>query len=230
MVGPAASCALSYAASFSACGHYRWWLQRVWAPERPRLLFLGLNPSLADAQRDDPTLRRILGFARRWGYGAVEVLNLFARVSASPGHLRRCDDPVGPENDAWLAGRLGLGGQQPAVVWLAWGNQGARQQRDQQVLAVLAAAAVPMAAIALTQAGQPRHPLYAPGDARLWPLVWHKGEALRHPVDSQGPVASPIPWPAPHGVTPCISTSVAVKPKPCTSKPSMRFSSGTAGS
>jgi hypothetical protein len=76
-------------AAFSPCGHYRWWLERVWAPERPRLIYVGLNPSRADGCRDDPTLRRLQGFARAWGYGALEVLNLFARISVSPALLRR---------------------------------------------------------------------------------------------------------------------------------------------
>ncbi len=60
-------------AAFSPCGHYRWWLERQWAAERPRLIFIGLNPSRADGIRDDATLRRLLGFARGWGYGALEV-------------------------------------------------------------------------------------------------------------------------------------------------------------
>ena len=227
MAGP--GCSAGDTAALSPCGRYRWWLQRVWEPDRPRLVFLGLNPSHADAHRDDPTLRRIVGFARSWGFGAVEVLNLFARVSASPGLLRRCSDPVGPENDAWLARRMAPAGGPPGVVWLGWGNHGVWRCRDQQVLAALAAASVPMAAIALTKAGHPRHPLYAPGGAQLQPLDWQRGNPLGHPVGSQGPVASPIPWPAPHGVTPCICTSAVVKPKPCTSKRWRPSSSGTEG-
>ena len=93
-------------AVFSPCGRYRWWLGRIWQPRGPRLLFVGLNPSRADAQRDDPTLRRLQTFARDWGYGGLEVVNLFARISASPAVLRRSADPVGPENDRWLEQRL----------------------------------------------------------------------------------------------------------------------------
>ena len=81
--------ATTLAAAFSPCGQYRWWLERLWQPAAPRLLFIGLNPSRADGQRNDPTLRRLLGFAQRWGYGSLEVLNLFARVSPSPAVLRR---------------------------------------------------------------------------------------------------------------------------------------------
>ena len=97
---------VSGSAAFSPCGHYRWWLERVWQPAAPRLLFIGLNPSRADGQRDDPTLRRLVGFGRRWGFGSLEVLNLLALISPSPAVLRRATDPVGAEADFWLQHRL----------------------------------------------------------------------------------------------------------------------------
>jgi hypothetical protein len=154
-------------ASFSACGHYRWWLERVWAPERPRLLFIGLNPSRADGRRDDPTLRRLLGFARSWGYGALEVLNLFARISPSPALLRRAADPLGPHNDAWIGARLAA--QPQAPLWLGWGNQGSWRHRDRAVLALLPGRAC--IALGCTASGQPRHPLYLPARAQPRALV-----------------------------------------------------------
>jgi hypothetical protein len=73
-------------AALSACGAYRWWLERLWDPCRPRILFIGLNPSRADARSNDPTLRRVMRFARSWGYGAVDVLNLFARIGSRSSH------------------------------------------------------------------------------------------------------------------------------------------------
>lgn len=162
------------AASFSACGRYRWWLLRAWEPALPRLLFLGLNPSSADHSRDDPTLRRLLGFARCWGYGSLEVLNLFSRRSASPALLRRCDHPVGAETDKWIRDRVchhAVTSGPGAVLWLGWGNEGARTGRDRQVLAWLAGGpALRLSSIGLTAAGHPRHPLYAPAAARLLPI------------------------------------------------------------
>ncbi len=155
------------AAAFSACGQYRWWLERVWAPEGPRLLFIGLNPSRADARRDDPTLRRLVGFARGWGYGALEVLNLFARISPSPAVLRRSADPVGAETDAWIRRRLALWPEAP--LWLGWGNQGAWQGRDRQVRVLLVGRACLQ--LGTTASGQPRHPLYWPATALLQPVL-----------------------------------------------------------
>jgi hypothetical protein len=153
-------------AAFSPCRHYRWWLARCWDPAAPVVLFIGLNPSLATAQRDDPTLRRLQGFARRWGYGGVEVLNLFARIAASPAALRRSADPVGSENDRWLEQRLQrLAGSAGAGLWLGWGNGGAWRGRDGQVLRQIAGTTLPVWVLGRTASGQPRHPLYVAGDA-----------------------------------------------------------------
>ena len=70
--------------AFIPCGRYRWWLQREWDHLLPRLIFMGLNPSHADRKRDAPTLRRLVGLARGWGYGSLDVLNLVAWISPSP--------------------------------------------------------------------------------------------------------------------------------------------------
>ena len=166
-------------ACFSTCGHYRWWLWRQWQPAEPALLFIGLNPSRADAGRDDATLRRLVGFASAWGYGSLLVLNLFARISPSPALLRRAADPVGDGNDAWLQralrGELTTAGAPiaaPAAVWLGWGNRGAWRGRDRQVLALLQqlAPGLPRLVLGFTRQGQPRHPLYARAGTK--PQAW----------------------------------------------------------
>jgi hypothetical protein len=178
------------AAAFSACGRYRWWLRRGWDPDRPPLVFVGLNPSLADAGRDDPTLRRLVGYGRRWGFGSVEVLNLFALVAACPAQLRRVEDPVGAANDAWIRRCL----QRPgAVVWLGWGNGGPWRGRDRAVLALLAGQGVVPWALAVTAAGQPRHPLYCPAAMTLQPFAASWGGR----VD-----AAPLPCPVPFAASP----------------------------
>jgi hypothetical protein len=167
-------------AAFSPCGHHRWWLERRWDAQLPRLLFIGLNPSRADAQRDDPTLRRLLGFAQAWGFGALEVINLFSRISASPAVLRRSREPVGGANDAWMRARVAS--LRPGdAVWLGWGNGGGWRDRDREVLELLQGALpaeTPLLALALTAAGQPRHPLYAPAAAQPLRLL-HPGDVLR---------------------------------------------------
>ena len=196
-------------AAFSCCGRYRWWLERVWQPALPRLIFIGLNPSRADGRRDDPTLRRLLGFGRRWGYGALEVLNLFARVSPSPAVLRRAADPVRADTDDWIRRRLAA--QPEATLWLGWGNQGGWRGRNRDVLALLQAHPTfqeqgRLGALGLTASGHPRHPLYVAGDVALRPLAWHNPEALGHPVGTHAPPSDATPCPAPPAATPFICT------------------------
>ncbi|MGB1439119.1 MAG: DUF1643 domain-containing protein, partial [Luminiphilus sp.] len=70
-------------AGFSRCGGYRYWLKRQWST-LPGVTLVGLNPSSADARKDDATLRRVIGFARDWGFGAVTVVNLFAWRTPRP--------------------------------------------------------------------------------------------------------------------------------------------------
>jgi hypothetical protein len=155
-------------AEFSACGHYRWWLWRRWDPGLPRLVFVGLNPSRADGRREDPTLRRLLAYARRWGFGQLEVLNLFARVAAQPAALRRLEDPVGEENNRWITRAVAL----PAgasVLWLGWGNGGAWRGRDQWLMQWLQQQQCSSYALSRTAKGQPRHPLYCSSRLILQP-------------------------------------------------------------
>lgn len=45
---------------------YRYVLTRAWT-KKPKVMWIGLNPSIADASIDDPTIRRCSGFARDWG-------------------------------------------------------------------------------------------------------------------------------------------------------------------
>lgn len=148
---------------FDASGLYRYRLWRAWGAG-PTAAFVMLNPSAADAERDDPTIRRCMGLAQAWGYGRLEVVNLFAYRSPSPKALRRVSDPVGPDNDRHLRSVLA---DAPLVV-VAWGNDGALLGRDRAALETLAAAR--LYCLGVTLRGQPRHPLYVRGDTlpRIW--------------------------------------------------------------
>ena len=168
-------------AAFSPCGRYRWMLRRPIlrpSPDDPFkvLLFVGLNPSLADAVRDDPTLRRLQGFARAWGYHQLVVLNLFGRISPSPAALHRCIDPVGPDCDRVLNSWFETWSRSPGCdLWLGWGASGSLHLRDQKVVKMLARAlavrgqGAPPLVIGTTRSGQPRHPLYVAAGSPLSP-------------------------------------------------------------
>lgn len=148
-------------AIFDPRRRYRYLLWRSWNPRRPRLAFVLLNPSRADETADDPTLRRCLGFARSWGFGSLEVVNLFARRGSDPALLRRAADPVGPDNDAHIQRTI----RRCDCCVPGWGNGGRLLARDRAVLA-LAAGLTPLHCLGRTAAGNPRHPLYIPRSAR----------------------------------------------------------------
>lgn len=152
-------------AVFSGCGTYRYLLTRRWGAG-PVVTFVMLNPSTADEQVLDPTVRRCIGFAQREGGGALQVVNLFALRSTDPRVLYDHADPVGPGNDD----HIGEAAARSAVVIAGWGVHGALAGRGAAVRRLLAQRAA-VHHLGLTKAGtrpgQPRHPLYLPAAAAL---------------------------------------------------------------
>jgi hypothetical protein len=151
-------------ALFDPSGRYRYRLSRRWAGGGRAIAFVMLNPSTADAERDDPTIRRCSGFARAWGFSAMTVVNLFALRATDPARLRRARDPVGRDNDEHIAAAAAAC---DALV-LAWGAHGALGGRDRDVLALLRGCRP--ACLGVTRSGQPRHPLYLPSATRRRPF------------------------------------------------------------
>lgn len=147
-------------ATISEDGRYRYDLGRRW-DEGPRVLWIMLNPSIADADIDDPTIRRCLGFTRAWGYGGLVVVNLFAMRATDPRELYTADDPVGPENDEYLRRHAAGAG----LVVAAWGSHGWLHGRDADVRKILDELNVTARCLGHTNAGAPRHPLYLRKDS-----------------------------------------------------------------
>ncbi|MBA4180792.1 MAG: hypothetical protein C0506_09410 [Anaerolinea sp.] len=144
-------------ATFDATGAYRYRLWREWDASLPAVTFIMLNPSTADATTDDPTIRRCTGFAKRWGFGRLEVVNLFAYRADRPAALFAAADPVGRENARHLREACAAS----SLVVAAWGNNGARATRpglDGE-----------LACLGLTKLGHPHHPLYVPASTTLRP-------------------------------------------------------------
>src|SRR5262249_26275901 len=113
-------------AAFSPCRKFRYSLSRTWNPKLASVMFVGLNPSTADEQEDDPTVRRCIGFARKWKFGGVILVNLFAYRTTDPSGLLEAADPIGPANDRHiLASARGAG-----CIVLAWGTRGVFLDRD----------------------------------------------------------------------------------------------------
>jgi hypothetical protein len=146
-------------AVFDGSGAYRYLLWRTWDMSRPAVAFVMLNPSTADAERLDPTIRRCVGFARRWNFGRVLIVNLFGYRSIYPQALSAVDDPVGGQNQEFLRGACSAA----TLVVAAWGNHGAAQSASGRVRDRIG----PANCLGLTNRGEPRHPLYVPYSATL---------------------------------------------------------------
>jgi len=148
---------LASTACFSQCGMYRYALSRRLGSGQRTILFIGLNPSTADAVSDDPTIRRCVGFARRMGYDLLLMANLFGLCATDPKRLKRVTDPVGPRNDDWLRRFARLA----EITVAAWGNGAYSSERPSEVLGLFGK----VYCFGRTALGQPRHPLYLPGDS-----------------------------------------------------------------
>lgn len=150
---------------------YRYRLTRTWERSRPPITWIMLNPSTADERVDDPTISRVIGFSRAWGYGSALVVNLFAFRAASRGDLRRSGDPVGPSNDAHVTRTLARTGTAVA----AWGNHGRMHNpatgmpRSDEMWALLEKLDNEVLCLGFTAQGQPTHPLYLAGDTKPTP-------------------------------------------------------------
>lgn len=151
-------------AVISDCGRYRYTLEREWMTGQGRCLFLMLNPSTADARDDDPTIRRCIGFAQRWGHRTLAVGNLFAYRATDPAALSTVPPhvAVGPRNDEWLRWLA----VRSALIVVAWGAHAAAGERAREVLGDLLADRE-VFCLGTTASGAPRHPLYVKGDTEL---------------------------------------------------------------
>lgn len=146
-------------ARISTCGRYRYSLVRQWdRSNKGRCLWVMLNPSTADATSDDPTIRKCVGFAKRWGFGSIEVVNLYAWRATDPADLRaahrRGEDVIGPVNDEWISVAIGRADQ----VIAAWGANAFDSARTRSVVECISDGH-PVSCLGLTKKREPYHPL-----------------------------------------------------------------------
>lgn len=145
---------LHQSAVISDCEQYRYSLTRVIYGGARNVLFVGLNPSTADATLDDPTIRRCVGFAKLWGFNRLLMGNIYAFRSTDPKGLLTAENPVGPKNRDELSNMIDVS----ELVIAAWASN------------PLTAAAKEIADFILSQEkvkclgqnknGSPKHPLY----------------------------------------------------------------------
>ena len=153
-------------AVFSNDGLYRYSLLRRWG-DGGICVFVMLNPSTADEIRDDPTVAKCGKYARKWGYGALIVVNVFAWRSTDPSVLPKAVEPIGPDNDLAIGDAVA----RSAIVVCAWGVHAGLNNRDRDVLALIRAAGVVPHALRVTKYGFAEHLLYLPGNLKPVPYL-----------------------------------------------------------
>lgn len=177
-------------ARISKCGLYRYMLWREWRGthdpknwrwfgekdgagneygEPKSCLFVMLNPSTADGEKDDPTIRRCVGFAKAWKYERLEVVNLFAYRATKPRDVLARQNTRGEIIGLDNSTIMDSAARDAGLIVCAWGaNATALDPTKDHVETVRGwLRDKPMMALGFTQDGQPRHPLYTPLNAQL---------------------------------------------------------------
>jgi hypothetical protein len=160
-------CAAS-SAIISECGLYRYRLERD-GPGEGRTVVIMVNPSTADAEQDDATIRKLKGFGARNGWGRIIVGNLFAYRATDVRELATADDPVGPENDVHLRSMC-YGAKQVIVAWGPVSKQPPLLRSRWETLWPLISSYPPVLCIGEpAKCGHPKHPLMLAYDTPLSP-------------------------------------------------------------
>ena len=146
-------------AIFSECEKYRYSLTREWDSSKEKILFLLLNPSTADAEHDDPTIRRCTNYAKLWGYGGLYIGNIFAFRATEPTVMRKQSDPIGPLNNGFIL----MLHKQAAITVAGWGSNGSFLNREAYIKRLLKSN---IYYLKLTKDGHPGHPLYLKKDLK----------------------------------------------------------------
>lgn len=155
---------------------YRYCLTRSWDMQRPILVVTMLNPSTADANKDDPTLKRLIHFASSWGYGALHIINLYAWRSPSPNDMFAAPNRIGPRNEFYWDEACTIAKKNGGQLLVAWGNDG-NYEGQAKKFANIATGKYQLDLICMGQtlSGSPKHPM-ARGRGRVSndqkPIPW----------------------------------------------------------
>jgi hypothetical protein len=140
---------------------YRYTLVRTWNYSKPPIVFIGLNPSVADEQHDDRTVRKCISIARWKGFGTLIMLNAFAYRSTDPYGLYTAKEPIGQLNNEWIEYICTCS----ETVVIAWSNHAMYRNRHYKLLELLKG--IPLYCLGVNTNGTPKHPLYMPTNTPL---------------------------------------------------------------
>lgn len=161
-------------AVFSDDRRYRYSLWRRWEKESgDNLLFIGLNPSTASDIKDDPTISRLISFAKSWGFGGLFCGNLFSLVSSNPAKLFYEDavEVQGGPNDQTIKRMREFS----TLVLVGWGTWGIHA--GDRPAAVINLVGGHVFCLKVTRKGEPNHPLYMPADSKL--MLYHRKSTIK---------------------------------------------------
>ena len=157
-------------AIFSDDDRHRYHLTREFGRGDRPLIVCGLNPSTATAFLDDQTIRKEIGFAKRWGCGRLVKVNAYGFRATDPKDMKRARrasvDVVGPENNRFIREAVQLALLSDGIFLVAWGAN-IEPERQRELAEMIGPIAV---ALLVNKDGSPGHPLYIAGDAT--PSPW----------------------------------------------------------
>lgn len=166
---------------FSSCRKYRYTLWRDWSEELKNsgvfftedpyaayhigtpdsyVQFIGLNPSTADENLDDPTIRRCIGFSKAWGFGAFCMTNLFAFRATDPKVMKNCDSPETPDLSLTNRQHIMSIASEAGLVIAAWGTHGSHMGLGADTILCFNQNKIKIHHLGLNADGTPKHPLY----------------------------------------------------------------------
>lgn len=142
-------------AIFSDCRKYRYDLWRVWDKSKSCVVFIGLNPSTANEIENSPTLNKCVAYAKRFEFGGLHMINLFAYIATNPKDMLIADDPIGIDNNRWISQ---ICNNRDTIA--VWSNHGKHRNRDVDVKKLIAN----LKCLKINKNGTPAHPLYLSKD------------------------------------------------------------------
>ena len=142
-------------AEFSIDKKERYSLNREWDKSKNKILYIMLNPSLADDKNDDPTIRRLINFTKKFNYGGFLVGNIFTKITPNPKEL----DKSKGMSDKNFEELIKLINKVDQIVY-AWGSS----IEEPQLLKKLV---LNPKCFGKNLNGTPKHPLYLPSQTKL---------------------------------------------------------------
>ncbi|MEC0179955.1 DUF1643 domain-containing protein [Paenibacillus peoriae] len=167
-------------AELDSTEQYRYLLRREWDEDKASALWIMLNPSTADHQDDDPTIKACIRFTKKWGYGSFEVVNLFAYRATNPSDLKKLEKEIaiGAENLNYIGEAL----KRADLVVAAWRSNGKTHKRNQDKELISLLGNYKLKCLAILANGDPRHPLYISIDSPLQDFELRKKIRIRPTV------------------------------------------------